>query len=214
MHPPSSSCRSTVWSGTLTSSRHRHRQVLTRCRYLGLSPDAPQQRTRSSFILRALCKQHDAPATSCDGLAASLPLFGFDPDSEAEPAEVDFAQRGLWAKGSNGSFSLRLHLQAIHARVGNLALVDVGAEPALLQHPRKLASWREALGFTCDVQPPVKSAAFDTEPPQMDSATMLLGPAADSAPLPTSWPLSNARSFVFKCWPRTSDGACSAVHLG
>ena len=98
--------------------------------------------------------------------------------------------------------------------VGNLALVDVGAEPALLHHPRKLASWREALGYTCDVQPPVQSAAFDTEPPQIDSATILLGPAADSAPLPTSWPLSNARSFVFKCWPRTSDGACSTVHLG
>jgi hypothetical protein len=180
------------------------------CRFLGLSPHVPEQRSRTSVLLRALCKQRSATTVSSSVSAASLPLFGFDPDAAAEPTDVNFAHRGAWAHTCTGSFSLRLHVQAIHERACSAARLDASAEPALSQHPQKFASWQQALASVRDRDAAASSAALHSGPEvaQEDGGSERSACAADSSPL------SLMRTFEFKCWPRTGDGECSVVRLG
>ena len=183
-------------------------------RYLGMSPDAPEQRARALLILRALCKQDDSSAAASSAATpASLPLFGFDPASAEEPAEIGFFQKGAWAQDSKGAISLRLHVQAIHKRAHNLAAMDVNDEPALAQHPRKFSSWREALDDAAIRHSPLQPSASVSEPLSQQGIAVPLDPTAESLcpSLPSS--RSNLRAFVFKCWPRMSNCAHSVVHL-
>lgn len=183
-------------------------------RYLGLSPDVPEQRARALLVLRALCKQDDTSAAAGSAATlAHLPLFGFNPASQEEPAEIGFFQKGPWAQDSKGAQSLRLHVQAIHKRAHNLVVVDANDEPALAQHPLKFKSWREALDDAVAHHAPPQHCDSTCEPPQQQSVALTLDPSAEALrpSLPSS--CSNLRAFVFKCWPRMCDCACSVVHL-
>ena len=184
-------------------------------RFFGLCPDVAAERARASAVLRALCAPHDATsAASCSSAAGSLPLFAFDPQSEADPAEINFLEKGAWALDAKGVFSLRRHVQAIHSRCCNLVRLDVSDEPALARHAFKLNSWREALGSADDHSSPLQAAACAVEPLQEDSrAVHLLSVLpARPAPAPALW-LCSMHTFVFSCWPRTSDCECSVVRL-
>jgi hypothetical protein len=181
-------------------------------RLLGLCPQAHEQRARASFILRALCKPHDASASPLDHPTSSLPLFGFDPDSEADPATINFAEKGAWAHDAKGAFSIKRHVQALHMRASNLARMDVSQEPAVAQHALKLKTWREALGVTHDPAPP-EAAVCKFQPGQDDCAAVsVLFAAAAIEPPPPSLP-SNSHAFLFKCWPSMCDCESSVVRL-
>jgi hypothetical protein len=189
---------------------------LTARRHLGLCPHVPEQRARAAFALRSICKQHDASAAPGGVSRASLPLFGFDPDSQADISQVNFLQKGSWAQDSKGAFSLRLHVQAIHVRASCcLARMDIRSEPALSQHPRKLNSWREALSVADDRSSPLQSAAcIDIiEPAPQDCGSLAsLNAAEPTCSLLPPTP-SITHTFVFKSWPRMCDCECSVVHL-
>jgi hypothetical protein len=131
-----------------------------------------------------------------------LPLFGFDPDSESEPNEINFAQRGLWAQDAKGASLLRLHLQAVHNGAANLVRMDISSEPVLAQHPRKFPSWREAL---IDVHVESDSA--------LHAAACVGGTHEEECAPQRRSLLSNVHAFVFKCWPRLCDGRFSVVDL-
>ncbi len=194
---------------------HVHRNSLPVYRHLGLCPHVPEQRARAAFALRSICKQHDASAAPGAVSRANLPLFGFDPDSQADVSEVNFLQKGSWAQDSKGAFSLRLHLQAIHTRASCLARMDIRSEPALSQHARKFNSWREALSVADDTSSPLQSAACIIEPPPLDCGSLASVHAAEPpcSLLPPTPPNTNTHAFVFKSWPRIGDCECSVVHL-
>ena len=184
---------------------------MTCARFMGLCPDAPPQRERASVVLRALCTQHGAPDASC-GSTASLPLFGFDPDAQAEPAEIDFAVKGLWAQDAKGAFSLRRHIQAIHSRANSLAQMDVSQEPALSLHPFKFKSWQEALSGPHDPSLHQQPASRVGEP-EDDLPLLSADHAAEPSRPPPPCLLPHAHTFVFKCWPRMCDCESSVVDL-
>jgi hypothetical protein len=178
---------------------------VTCARFLGLCPDVPPQRERASRVLRALCTQHGAPDASRSS-TASLPLFGFDPDAQTDPAVIDFAVKGLWAQDAKGAFSLRRHIQAIHSRANSLAPMDVSQEPALALHPFKFKSWQEAL------------SGPDGPSLHQQPASRVVDPEDDSPLLPAlqgTEPslLPHVHTFVFKCWPRMCDCESSMVDL-
>jgi hypothetical protein len=190
------------------SLAHACQLQLTVRRHLGLCPHDPEQRARAAFVLRSICKQHDASAAPGGVSRASLPLFGFDPDSQEDLSQVNFLQKGSWAQDSKGAFSLRLHVQAIHIRASCLARMDIRSEPALLQHPRKINSWREALSVADDCSSPRQAAACIIEPAPQHCGSLASLHATELPPAP-----SNTHTFVFKSWPRMCDCECSVVHL-
>jgi hypothetical protein len=162
-------------------------------------------------VLRALCTQHGAPDAPCSS-TASLPLFGFDPHAQAEPAVIDFAVKGLWAQDAKGAFSLRRHIQAIHSRANSLAPMDVSQEPALSLHPFKFKSWQEALSGPDDPSLHQQPASRVVEPE--DDLPLL---CADQGTEPSRPPppslLPHVHTFVFKCWPRMCDCESSVVDV-